>query len=193
MANPAPSPSATSTARLATPAVEPTATPQPEATATPQASISEVLPEAQPPAAASARGGTVLPLPEGTTVVWGGCSSDGTCYPYNFYWAPTHEVVMQNGEPPVKVQHERCHAHQHWSINGGAPLPPSDYDLESWYATTEGAGFVAAVADFPWPWSHSAVNGLEDFAWTCAYWYLDAPHLLELSPERYAWAAQNLP
>ncbi len=134
-----------------------------------------------------------MPLPEGTKVVWGGCSSDGRCYAYNFYWAPTHEVVMQNGEPSYKVRHELCHAHQHWSINGGAALPPSDYDLEAWYSTPEGTSFVGAVAGLPWPWSHSAVNGLEDFAWTCAYWYVDPTHLADVSPERYTWAARNLP
>jgi hypothetical protein len=127
------------------------------------------------------------------TVVHGSCASDGRCYPYNFYWAPTHEVVLQLGEPEDKLQHELCHAHQHWTINGGAPLPPSDYDLESWYATDEGRSFGQAVAGLPWPWSHSAVNPLEDFAWTCAYWYVDPGYLLASSAERYTWAAANLP
>jgi hypothetical protein len=138
-------------------------------------------------------GGTALPLAEGTTVVWGGCASDGRCYPYNFYWAPTREVVMQPGEPEYKVQHELCHAHQHWMINRGGPLPPSDYDLESWYATPEGTSFASAVASLAWPWSHSAVSSLEDFAWTCAYWYFDPAYLLTASPERFDWAARNLP
>lgn len=126
-------------------------------------------------------------------MVWGGCASDGRCYPYNFYWGPTHEAVMQNGERPVKVQHELCHAYQHLSINGGAPLDPSDYDLASWYGTPEGVSFAAAVGGTPWPWTHSAVNGLEDFAWTCAYWYLEPAYLHGVSPERYDWAAQHLP
>lgn len=132
-------------------------------------------------------------MPSGTTVVWGGCASDGTCYPYNFYWAPTREVVMQRGEGQDKVQHELCHAHQHWSINGGAPLDPSDYDLESWYATAEGQSFTAMASSLGWPWSHSAVNGLEDFAWTCAYWYVDPAYLRSVSSERYRWAQQHLP
>ena len=128
-------------------------------------------------------------------MVWGRCSSDGECHDFNFYWAPTHEAVIQPGEPQHKVQHELCHAHQHWSISGGAPLLPSDFDLESWYATEEGRSFSAAVASASggWPWSHSAVNGLEDFAWTCAYWYVDPAYLLGVSPERYQWAAANLP
>ncbi len=155
----------------------PTDTPEPTATPTAEPLVSEVLsavqPPQAPPATASIRGGTQLPLPDGTTVVQGGCAADGTCYWYNFYWAPTHEVVMQRGEGQHKVQHELCHAHQHWSINGGAPLAPSDYDLASWHSTAEGQSFTAAVAGLSWPWSHSAVSGLEDFAWTCAYWYLD--------------------
>lgn len=166
---------------------------EPAPTPVPQPYLSEVATTARPPEPTPVRGGTSLPLPEGTTVVWGGCASDGECHWFNFYWAPTREVVMQNGEPERKVQHELCHAHQHWSINGGAPLAPSDYDLESWYSTAEGQSFRAAVAGLPWPWTHSAVNGLEDFAWTCAYWYLDPAYLLEASPERYDWAARNLP
>ena len=100
---------------------------------------------------------------------------------------------MQPGEPLYKVSHERCHAHQHWSINGGDPLPPSDYDLESWYNTAEGVRYAQAVAGLSWPWTHSAQNTLEDFAWTCGYWYHDPAHLLSASPERYAWAHDNLP
>jgi hypothetical protein len=150
-------------------------------------------PVTQKPVPKSIPGGTVLPVPEGTSVVWGGCSSDGQCEWFNFYWAPRHEVVMQNGESQLKVQHELCHAHQHWSINGGGELDPSDYDLESWYQTPEGASFSAAAQGLVWPWSHSAVNGLEDFAWTCAYWYLQPADLLAVSPERYNWAVANLP
>lgn len=177
----------------AKPTLPPPVTQEPESTKEPP--ISEVLPVVQPPAAepTAVRGGTSLMLPKGTAVIWGGCASDGTCHWFNFYWAPTHEVVMQDGEGPHKVQHELCHAHQHWSINGGATLDPSDYDLESWYSMAEGQSFAAAVAGLPWPWTHSAVSGLEDFAWTCAYWYLDPAHLLEVSPERYQWAAANLP
>jgi hypothetical protein len=100
---------------------------------------------------------------------------------------------MQHGEREIKVQHELCHAHQHWSINGGEPLEPSDYDLESWYQTDEGTSFTTAVQGLPWAWSHSAVNGLEDFAWTCAYWYLQPSDLESISPERYAWAVEHLP
>ena len=191
-------PAATATARpIATATAMATATPTdtPEPTATPTSSplVSEVLPTAQPPdplpPAATVRGGTQLPVPDGT----GSCASDGECHWYNFYWAPTHEAVLQQGEGQNKVQHELCHAHQHWSISGGAPLRPSDYDLESWYSTAEGASFTAMAAGLSWPWSHSAVSGLEDFAWTCAYWYLDPARLLGTSPERYQWAADNLP
>jgi hypothetical protein len=158
-----------------------------------------VLGESRPPtpeplpAVTAIPGGTSLPLPAGTNVVWGGCSSDGECHWFNFYWASTHEAVMQNGESQVKVQHELCHAHQHWSINGGAPLDPSEYDLSPWYSTTEGSSFMAAIDGLSWPWSQSAINGLEDFAWTCAYWYQQPDYLLRASPERYAWAAGNLP
>ncbi len=193
-----PTATATSTpAPTAAPTATPTDRPEPTATPTAPALISEVLAETSPPndppPASIVRGGSYLPLPDGVTVVWGGCASDGECHPYNFYWAPTHEVVMQSGEAQYKVEHELCHAHQHWSISGGAPLAPSDYDLESWYATAEGQSFAVAVAGLPWPWTHSAVNPLEDFAWTCAYWYVDPAYLLQVSPQHYAWAEANLP
>ncbi len=100
---------------------------------------------------------------------------------------------MQNGESQLKVQHELCHAHQHWTINGGTPLDPIDYNLSPWYSTAEGVSFVSATEGLAWPWSHSAVNALEDFAWTCAHWYLQPAHLLKVSPERSAWASQHLP
>jgi len=180
----------------ATPTAPPAPTP-PQPTPTADQLVSEVAPAVRPPdtppvALAPVRGAE-LPVSSGTSVVWGGCASDGFCRPFNFYWGPTREAVLQNSEPQIKVQHELCHAHQHLSINGGAPLSPSDYDLESWYGTAEGRSFGAAVAGQPWPWTHSAVSGLEDFAWTCAYWYLDPAHLLQVSPPRYDWAAANLP
>ena len=159
--------------------------------------MSEVAPASQPPPAQPAQipvpGGTRLPVPDGTKVVRGGCASDGECHWYNFYWAPTREVVLQDGQGEREVQHELCHAHQHWSINRGAPLAPSDYDLESWYSTAEGQSFTAAASGLPWPWSQSEVNGLEDFAWACTYWYVDPAYLLEVSPERYRWARDHLP
>ena len=157
--------------------------------------VSEVLARSQAPQSAPLvpRGGASLPLPSQTSVVWGGCASDGGCHWYNFYWAPTRQVVMQLRETPLKVQHELCHAHQHWSINRGAALDPRNYDLHSWYVTPEGRSFSQAVAGLRWPWDNSSVNTIEDFAWTCAYWYLDPAQVLSVSPPRYDWAAANLP
>ena len=174
--------------------------PSPTATSTPRPAqlVSEVAPAVRPPTSAvstlPARGDvTQLSLPPGTRVVWGGCASDRTCYRYNFYWAPTREAVLQQNEPAIKVQHELCHAHQHWSINGGAALAPEEYDLKRWYETPEGRSFVEATRGLPWPWTQSAVNGIEDFAWTCAYWYVDPDYLRRVSPERYRWAQEHLP
>ena len=138
-----------------------------------------------------------LELPAGTRVVRDGvgvgCSSDGQCFYNNFYWAPTHEAVVLKNEGEHKVLHELCHAHQHSEINEGASLEPTDYDLGPWYETVEGQNFINAVGNLPWPWEQSAINTLEDFAWTCAYWFFDPDYLADLSPERYEWAAENLP
>lgn len=185
-----------------------TPTPEPQPTATLPLPVANVAPVTEPPIQPpppppppptstprpAVRGGTRLALPRGTTVVWGGCASDGTCYSYNFYYAPTRQAVLHEGQGPMKVQHELCHAHQHLSINGGAPLRPSDYDLESWYETAEGRSFKNATGGSPWPWQYGGnQNVLEDFAWTCAYWYVAPAQLLDVSPQRYRWAEANLP
>lgn len=154
-------------------------------------------PVSEPPEPLAGGSFIALTMPTNVRTVVGGCASDGFCRAWNFYYAPTHEVVLVDASQIGASQetHEYCHAHQHWAINGGAPLAPSDYDLESWYSTAEGRGFTSAVAGLvAWPWSHSAVNGLEDFAWTCAYWYLDPQRLLDVGgAERYEWARESLP
>jgi len=102
--------------------------------------------------------------------------------------------VLQPDQSYAKQVHETCHAHQHWSINGGAALSPSDYDLVSWYGTVEGQSFSAAVTDWPWPYAISTeVNRLEDFAESCALYYTDPARLLDISQARYNWMHANLP
>ncbi len=175
-------------------ATTPTATPVPSTpTIGPVSELEEPLPPLEPLLPVAGGNFTDLALPDGTAVVHG-TASDGTAYPYCFYWAPTHEIVLVDGCNDQNRVHELCHAHQHWSINGGRTLRPSDYDLESWYVTDEGRSFAAAVAGLPFPWTQSAANGLEDFAWTCTYWYLDLGHLVTVGgQERYRWVKENLP
>ena len=134
-----------------------------------------------------------LPVPEGFTLRYGGCASDGACYPFNFYWQATREAVLVNAEQSAKTrQHEVCHAHQHQTINAGAP---TDNGLSAWYATSEGQSFTVAVDGSPFPWGavSTSTSGLEDMAETCAYWYIDPAHLQAVSPVRYTWAEANLP
>lgn len=62
------------------------------------------------------------------------------------------------------------------------------------HGTSEGQSFTAAVDGLPFPWTHSAINGLEDFAWTCAFWYLDPERLVTVGGQaRYDWVRRNLP
>ena len=169
-----------------------------EALGRPESVLMTILEVHVHPTIAAPVGGSLpsLPLPSNTRTVTGGCASDGTCYGFNFYWAPTHEVVLADyGENNSNQEvHEQCHAHQHWTINRGLPLSPADYDLESWYGTSEGQSFMAAVAGLSFPWTLSAENGLEDFAWTCANWYRDPARLLQVGGlVRYEWAKENLP
>lgn len=170
----------------------------PTATRTSEIGGPEVIRRNSPPARITNKSTIVLPaelqMPEGTSVIIGSCTSDGKCLPYNFYWAPTKEIVLQSGERENKLSHEACHAHQHWSINGGNRLQENDIDLESWYYTDEGQSFTNAVEGLPWPWTDKGhENKIEDFAWTCGFFYFDPHYLQDLSPERYEWAIKNLP
>lgn len=138
-------------------------------------------------------------LPENTHihVSGNGQTSAGDC-PYgctrvaNYYWAPLHEIVLAPNQGQLTIVHEYCHAHQHWSINGGAYLAPSGIDLHDWYNTNEGIGFGWITYGLPWPWHNSAVNPIEDFAWTCSYRYTNPLYLYYISPARYNWAIANL-
>ena len=136
-----------------------------------------------------------LAVPEGLTTRYDGCSPTYGCRTdINYYDAGARVVVLQPGEGWLKEVHELCHAHQHWAINGGADLDPSDYDLESWYASSEGVGYMVAVGvPDPWPFSHSAVDGIESFAWTCSWWYVQPGELASGCPVCYSWAEENLP
>ena len=134
-----------------------------------------------------------LALPANVTVNTSGCASDGSCYWYNFYWAPTHEVVLQGDEPYIRRVHETCHAHQHAVI--GRELTPNEYDLHPWYDTVEASSYEA-IAGHDWPWKEafsSQNNLIEDFAEACAWWYVQPADLYALSQARYDWMGENLP
>ena len=138
----------------------------------------------------------VLPLPANVTIRTDGCSiTYGCTIWYNYYDAGSREIVLQGQQSERKVVHEHLHAHQHWSINGGANLAPSDYDLESWYSTQEGQSFMAAVGvPNPWPWSdESFANGIESFAIVGSFWYTNPQQLHDLCLVCYNWARRNLP
>jgi len=149
------------------------------------------VPPVLPPTPVPGGNLSALALPDDTTVNTSGCARDGFCRWFNFYWSPTHEIVLQGDEPVIRRVHETCHAHQHWSINGGAPTRE---DLSAWYATAEAASFSAIATDWPYPYAFTtAQNRLEDFAEACALWYVDPARLLTLSPARYTWMAATLP
>lgn len=141
-----------------------------------------------------------LQLPPDTTVNRTGCASDGYCDArgVNFYWAPTHEVVLVNERQSIHAEtHEHLHAHQHWTINGGAPLPPSGYDLHAWYTSEQGKSFMAEVGIPDILWSsnscRSAQNGIESFACVGQLWYNNPAKLHELCPVCYDWTVSSLP
>lgn len=135
----------------------------------------------------------------GNTVV---CSSDRqACGRSSFYWGPTTEIVLApwHRGRGLTEQHERCHAHQHWSINRGGYLKfhPDDAEnggevgLLQWKGTDEGQSYVAVTAALPPFFWHQDYTALEDYAEACAYWTTDPAQLLALSLERYTWMRDN--
>ena len=184
-----PTPTATATpTSTSTPTSTPTETPTATPTSTPVPPTPLDTPVRQPPAAGGSLSG--LQLPSNTTVMQG-AASDGASWPFCFYWAPTHEVVMVDGCGETNRVHELCHAHQHWVINGGAS---TGIDLGAWYGTAQAQSFGAVAGDFPWGRVSNASNLLEDFAETCASWYLNPERLLQVGGQaRYDWARENLP
>lgn len=148
--------------------------------------------ERLPPVALTGGDFAALPVRPGLTINRSGCASDGKCWGFNAYWWPTNEIVMIPGEPYYKEAHERCHAHQAWAI--GRDLSPSEYDLHPWYDSQEGQTFMSEIGvPDPWPFSHSAISGLESFAWVCGFYYADSQQLYDLCQVCYDWASRNLP
>ncbi len=187
--DPTHTPTATATpTSTSTPTSTPTETPTATPTSTPVPPTPVDTPVSPPPVTGGNLSG--LSLPSNTTVVQG-AASDGASWPFCFYWAPTHEVVMVDGCGETNRVHELCHAHQHWVINGGAP---TGLDLGAWYGTSQAQSFGAIAGGFPWGQVSNTSNLLEDFAETCAQWYLNPERLLQVGGQaRYDWARENLP
>lgn len=154
--------------------------------------------ELAPATSGPATGGNfaALPLPPNTTVHIG-CSSDGVyCMEpmHAAYYAGQQEVLLANAgmRGTWRETHERLHAHQHWSINGGGP---TDVTLNAWYGTTEGQSFMAeiGVAGAMWPYCTSPQNGIEAFACVGELYYNNPDKLSRMCSPCYRWARSNLP
>lgn len=164
----------------------PTVTPSPSPTATPLPPTPRPVVTDTPVPRSGPRIGS-----QAGSVVWEGCASDGTCYPYNFYWVPTGEIVMQGEQPPLEVAHEWGHRQQHLDLNGGAP---TSIDLAAWYTTSAALSYQAVAQG--WPYPKGTLLGpslLEDWAWAYAYHEVDPGWLAAVSPARYRWMEENLP
>ena len=92
--HPSPTPVGTERVRTNTPTPTPAPTPTSEPT---KLGVDKPTPNLLSYPATAIEGGDLakLTLPANVTVNTSGCASDGSCYWYNFYWAPTHEVVLQ--------------------------------------------------------------------------------------------------
>lgn len=124
------------------------------------------------------------------TISKDGCTAEGYC-PWggkaqaNFFYQPTHEVVLGPNQGAFQVLHEFCHTWQ------GRLCPDSDDSLSCWADTPEGRAFPTTPP--PSSWYLSGDSKLEDAANTCAEYQLDSNKLKTLSPERYSWATEYLP
>ena len=137
-------------------------------------------------------------VPELTTVsTIPGCTEYATpqvCKPYNFYWAPSREIVMVVDELDRRV-HELCHAHQHWTILMETGREPIDVTLSEWVYTEEGRSFlkIRSVGWGSWPWGTISTRQdvIEDFAETCTWGLLDPVYLESVDSYRFNWFADR--
>ena len=153
----------------------------------------------QNPRGPAGGGGKDLPVPPSTHIFISPmlCMSDGICpkgidsRAIAYYNATLNEIVAKRALLPLYEQHEVCHAHQHWQINGGGAEGVT-LDLREWFDTPQGRSFLESFARDPWIWNNlSPLMGskeLEDFAWTCALWRLNPQSLQQISSARYEWA-----
>ncbi len=152
------------------------------------------------PASTAITGGNLaaLSVPSNLAVRHDGCSpTRGCAVRTNYYDAGSRTIVLQPGEGYAKEVHERLHAHQHMSINGGESVALSDYDLGSWYESSEGQSFMAEVGVPNILWSSDNCpadqNGIEAFACVGQLWYNDPTTLNNICEPCYRWAGKNLP
>jgi hypothetical protein len=124
-------------------------------------------------------------VPAGFTLV----VSDSIATP-GYYDATVRTAYVQSTASDWTQMHERCHAHQHLTIlqeTGREPVG-ARWQLDPWYATSQGIAYVRAIASssFTWPAGWLSDNSpLEDFANACGLYYLNPGWLYELDPIRY--------
>jgi hypothetical protein len=89
------------------------------------------------------------------------------------------------------LDHEVCHAHQHWQIlSAGSEMRAG---LDAWLSTEQGKAFVQAVNQTQG--LRFSGESIEDFANVCYWWYLPevAPVNLQSFPSLLRFAEAWLP
>lgn len=104
---------------------------------------------------------------------YSGCTSGGEfCLPQgggNFYYWPTHEIVVVPNASIKVVAHELCHSHQEQTIIEYYGRQPLTLDMTEWADTDEGQKWAVVEATSPpVDWTLSKNNILERFAESCA-------------------------
>jgi hypothetical protein len=114
-----------------------------------------------------------------------------------YYDATVHTAYVRSDASDWAQMHERCHAHQHLTIlieTGREPVGDR-WQLDPWYATSEGTRYIQAIAASTYRWPRewlSDDNPLEDFANACGLYYLNPSWLYSLDPIRYHAVAAAL-
>jgi len=124
-------------------------------------------------------------VPDGfTLVVTDGIDVTG------YYDTTVRTAYVRSTASDWSRMHERCHAHQHLTILLETGQEPAGlrWQLDPWYTTSEGAGYIEAVARSAYRWPPgwlSDDNPLEDFANACGLYFLNPGWLYSLDPIRY--------
>lgn len=131
-----------------------------------------------------------LAIPDGVTQITDDSGCLGTYCPYgaqraNFYSPSRRTILVAEGQRASTVQHEWCHAHQHYTVLQELGREPGE-DLSEWYQTREGAFWVEQTGSLPFGWERlSAPTPLETFATVCGYYYTNPEALRSADPARF--------
>jgi hypothetical protein len=141
---------------------------------------------------------SLLSLPADFSISRTGCSAIQLDPPYCIpqtavavYSGGTHEAILK---PTTQVggiveMHETCHAHQNYTTD------LAGVNFGDWLNTEEGLSYSEAAAGETGAFrvGQDTTDWLENFAGSCALYYVDPANMALLAPVTYAWLHEHLP